>query len=331
MHRRPGAGVLGTILLGSGHESQSGTAPMIWVFLGGLTMAVVLMGVVAAHTEKNTIPVDVDRTWQPIAAFYRTHPIPSSEVDLGKEWTSELDPGAMIALSWSSEACTLVALRRQARPNMATFGGFLTNFPSPLGAQRKLGMKVLAVVQLDDVRLLAPHTLEALPDGLDQLTALLGVPYAAPDPERFGPSVRSERHPTPGAPPRAQEPRAQEPNPGRDSTGSDRPVVLVVLRHPDVRASLDAPRLYASGATLGAALDDLARRKPAAAMIVTTDGALRDDVIIHVNDPTRREPRLSTRDLQVPLRDGDTVTIDAATDRRPGAEPQTSWPEEPTF
>jgi len=137
--------------------------------------------------------------------------------------------------------------------------------------------------------------------------------------------VRSERHPTPGAPP-----RAQEPNPGRDSTGSDRPVVLVALRPPDVPARPDAPRLYASGATLGAALDDLARRKPAAAMIVA-DGALRDDVVLRVGDPDRSEPRLSTRDLQVPLRDGDTVTIDAATDRRPGAEPQTSWPEEPPF
>lgn len=284
---------------------------MIWVFLGGLTMAVVLMGVVAAHTDKNTIPVDVDSTWQSIAAFYRTHPIPASEVDLGKEWTSGLDPGAMIALSWSSEARTLVALRRQARPNMTAFGGFLTNVPSPFGATRKLGMKVLAVVELDDLRLLAPHTLEALPDGLDQLTALLGVPYAAPDPQRFDPAVRSDPRPTRGV-----APRAQERNPGREPTGNDRPVVLVVLRHPDVRASLGAPRVYASGATLGAALDDLAQRKPTAAMIVATDGALRDDVIIHLSESNRREPYLSTRDLEVPLRDGDTVTIDAATARR---------------
>ena len=75
---------------------------MIWVFLGALTLVVVIMAVVAAKTDKNIIPVDVDRTWTTIAAFYRTHRDPSAEVDLGKGWTSAHDPGAMIALSWSS-------------------------------------------------------------------------------------------------------------------------------------------------------------------------------------------------------------------------------------
>lgn len=280
---------------------------MIWVFLGGLTLAVVLMGVVASHTDKNIIPVDVDSTWQSIPAFYRTRPAPTAEVDLGREWTSDRDPGAMIALSWSGEARELVALRRQARPNMTGFGGFLTNFPSPLGAQRKIGVKVLAVTELDDLRLLAPHTLEALPDGLDQLTALLGVPYVAPDAERFGPA-RSDRRSAPRVPP-----AAPQPDPGPHPTSDDPPVVLVVLRHPTVRASVGTPRSYASGTTLGSALADLARRKPAAAMILGTDGALRRDVVIELSEATCSRPYLSTRDLDVPLREGETVTIDAVT------------------
>ena len=64
-------------------------------------------------------------------------------------------------------------------------------------------------------------------------------------------------------------------------------------------------------------MTDLTTRKGAASM-VTADGVLRDDVIIYLGDPNRgTDPDRCTRDLDLVLADGDTVTIDAATARRP--------------
>lgn len=155
---------------------------MIWLFLGALAVVLVVMAVVAQRTDRNIIPVDVDATWLTIGAFYRNRPDRTTEVDLGNEWVSTYDPGAVFEVSWIKDTRELVALRHQAHAGMIGGAGIIAALPSTRGMNAKTGMKVLAVVDLRELHRLHPHRLEPLADGLDQLTAGLGAPYQPPRP-----------------------------------------------------------------------------------------------------------------------------------------------------
>jgi hypothetical protein len=136
---------------------------------------------VARATPKNIHPVPVDVTWKSVGEFYRDRPDRDTEVELGHQWTSEVDPGASFTLSWISETRELVVLRQQAHPDLAMGGGLVSAMPRGLDG-RASGMKVLAVVDLPTVHATHPEQLRPLPDGLDRLTARLGRPYDAPHP-----------------------------------------------------------------------------------------------------------------------------------------------------
>jgi hypothetical protein len=152
------------------------------LFFAGLFAAVGVAWVIADHTPKNIDPVPIDASWWSIGAFYRGRPDRDSEVELGDRWSSVVDPGASFELSWISATRELVALRQQAHPNLRTTGGLFSALPTGLD-KRATGMKVLARVDLAEVRALHPEALRGQPDGLDQLTAGLGCPYDAPHPD----------------------------------------------------------------------------------------------------------------------------------------------------
>lgn len=152
---------------------------LFFAVLIGITAA---MWVVANRTPKNIHPVDVDGTWQTIQQFYRDRPDRTTEVELGNQWTSGEDPGAVFELSWIRATNELVALRHQAHPDLMMGGGVVSAIPMGIGKSHATGMKVLAVVDLRQLHALHPHRLEPAPDGLDQLTASLGCPYEAPHP-----------------------------------------------------------------------------------------------------------------------------------------------------
>lgn len=137
---------------------------------------------IAAHTPRNIHPADVDRTWQTIGSFYRDRPDRSSEVELGNQWVSTTDPGAVFQLSWIKATSELVALRHQAHPDLMMGGGLFSAVPVGMN-DRATGMKVLAIIDLRMLHRQHPHRLEPLGDGLDRLTAALGVPYEPPHPE----------------------------------------------------------------------------------------------------------------------------------------------------
>ncbi len=153
-----------------------------WLFVVICVVLIAAMFWVAAHTPRNVHPVEIDSTWQSIKAFYRDRPDRSSEVDLGNQWVSVYDPGAMFELSWIKATRELVALRHQAHPDLRMGGGVFSAIPKRMD-ERATGMKVLAVVDLRELHQQHPHRLERLADGLDQLTAGLGAPYDPPHPE----------------------------------------------------------------------------------------------------------------------------------------------------
>jgi hypothetical protein len=150
------------------------------LFFAGMGAVTAVMCVVAVRTPKNVHPVDVDRTWQSIAAFYRGRPERVNEVDLGNRWVSVTDPGAVFELSWVKQTRELVALRHQAHPDLMMGGGIVSALPTGMGRSRATGVKVLAVVDLRELHATHPHLLEPMPDGLDRLTAALGCPYWPP-------------------------------------------------------------------------------------------------------------------------------------------------------
>jgi hypothetical protein len=153
-----------------------------WLFLGALTGVLAVMWVVSSRTPKNIHPVEIDETWRSVAAFYRGRPDRSTELDLGNGWCSAKDPGAAFELSWIKATNELVALRHQAHPDLLMGGGLIAAVPIGLD-EHATGMKVLAIVDLRTLHGVHPHRLEARADGLDELTAALGVPYRPPHPE----------------------------------------------------------------------------------------------------------------------------------------------------
>jgi hypothetical protein len=136
---------------------------------------------VGRKTPRNIDPVPIDATWSSIGDFYRGRPDRDSEVELGRGWTSALDPGASFELSWISATSELVALRQQALPGFTSGGGIVNAVPSGLDP-RATGMKVLGVADLDTIRAATPEQLRETSGGLDELTAKLGFAYAPPDP-----------------------------------------------------------------------------------------------------------------------------------------------------
>jgi hypothetical protein len=278
---------------------------MIWVFLVGLALVLVAMAIVAVKTPRATIPVDTDGTWRSIAAFYRGRPDRAAEVELGNRWTSERDPGAAFAISWIGETGELVALRRAEHPLFLGGGGIFAAVPTPLGNKAKTGMKVLGIVDLAHLRSLRPHELELQPDGLDQLTAALGCPYVAPRPGRAEPG---------GATTATGATLATGATTSSDGTAVEppTPVVLVVFRDPDVRYLAGTPRMYASGRTIAEVLAVVDRRIGASSDVVAGGGSLVTGRSIYLGHPDRpREASRYASDLDVGVRDGDTITIES--------------------
>jgi hypothetical protein len=156
-----------------------GATVILLIFL----VVVVVGGWLAVrYTPRNIDPVPVDHTWASIGDFYRGRPDRDTEVDLGDGWSSAVDPGAAFEVSWIDATHELIVLRRQAHPDMVGGAGVISATPGGLDP-RATGMKVLAVVDLTAVRDAHPEQLMRAPDGLDQLTARLGHPYQAPQPD----------------------------------------------------------------------------------------------------------------------------------------------------
>jgi hypothetical protein len=287
---------------------------VIWLFLGALGLVLVAMSVVAARTRRPTIPVDADRSWARLGEFYRRRPRRASEVDLGRDWRSEVDAGAGFTLSWTAETRELVAFRYPAEPIMASYGGGIVSaFPTPWGTRSATGLKVLARVDLDELRALPLEELRASADGLDRLTAAIGAPYLPPDPTRPRSSTGAGRH---GG---GVDDLGLDPDRGRDlDRAADGPgpppvhVVTVVLRDPAVRSAVGEPRVTASGGTVADALAEVAGRTGSTDPFLTDDGTLRDGLRIYLGHPDRtREPQQYTDDLHTPLTDGATVVIES--------------------
>ncbi len=161
-------------------------------------VAVALGGWLAVkYTPRNVDPVPIDHTWASIGDFYRGRPDRDTEVDLGDGWSSAVDPGAAFEVSWIDATHELIVLRRQAHPDMVGGAGVISAIPGGLDA-RATGMKVLAVVELGEVRATHPEQLRTAADGLDQLTAALGRPYQAPHPDdpHWAQAARREGEPT---------------------------------------------------------------------------------------------------------------------------------------
>jgi hypothetical protein len=129
-------------------------------------------------------PTPLDETWSSIKDFYRDNPSRrGAEVDLGKHWTSTRDPHASFTLSWLPETGELVALRRRVtslsfEPGVGPTGDRALDFGDEY--PYAVGMKVLSVVDLSEIRELDLDHLHTAPDGVDQLTRLLGCPYEPP-------------------------------------------------------------------------------------------------------------------------------------------------------
>jgi hypothetical protein len=163
--------------------SVSGLTSTPLPLFAGLFAALGLAWWIGKHTTHGIIPSNVDGTWSPVAEFYRHRGgDPQGDVELGGAWTSALDPGAAIRLSWIAGTGELVAFRHQAKATLrynpvGIFG--LGNVPSM--NRHAEGMKVLTRTSLRQVQTFATPALARAPDGLDQLTAALGHPYLPPE------------------------------------------------------------------------------------------------------------------------------------------------------
>lgn len=276
-------------------------AALIWLLLSVLAVVVVAMGVVAARTPRQLVPVDADRSWAHIGDFFERWPERGSEVDLGRDWRSEVDLGAAFTLSWFGQTRELVALRYPAEPTRIAFrGGVVAPMGTPWGISCKTGLKVLATVDLAELRELPLEELRASSDGLDRLTAAIGAPYRPPDPSQ------------PRQPPAASQTahlRRDDPDP----IHVPEPVVTVVLSDPGVRSAVGEPRVTASGQTVGHVLAEVADRMSGDDPFLTSDGTLREGLRCYVGSPNRRrDPDRYAHDLRTPLTDGGIVVVESA-------------------